>query len=396
MIKEFLKDWRSMGSIMPTSRIAGEALLEPVDFSRARVVVELGPGPGNITRQVLEHLQPGARLIAIEINPEFVERIRREIVDDRLEAICASASDLPSILEQRGLGKADAIISVLPFTSLAEPVRQDIMVALRHSLSSDGVFVAIQYTPLVMPRLIEQHLGPWEVRPCLWNVPPALIYRYPSTQDWTRRRAWHEGLPFVAAGLTVGALTARRSRPLSLLATGFGLACAAFFRDPERPVDASTHDVIAAADGVVQSIEQVEEPWWIGGMADRISVFLSILDVHVTRSPVAGRLVEVKRIPGGYAPAYEKKSESNFRDLLALESACGRVLVAQISGILARRSVQWCPPGQTLASGQRLGMIRFGSRTDVYLPAGAAEILVSAGDRVQGGRTRIARYKSSC
>lgn len=205
------------------------------------------------------------------------------------------------------------------------------------------------------------------------------------------RRAWNEGLPFVLSSLAASALLFERSPGASIAASLGGLLCAAFFRDPERHTPNDPQTIYAASDGRVLTVERVVEPWWIGGEADRVAVFLSLTDVHVNRAPVEGRLVAIRRLPGRFAPAFAH-AEHNCKDMLALEGPHGRVVVAQISGVLARRSVQWCRPGDRLEAGGRLGMIRFGSRTDIYLPAGTAEILVSPGERVSAGRTRIARY----
>ena len=209
-----------------------------------------------------------------------------------------------------------------------------------------------------------------------------------------RCRAWQEGLPFVAGAFAASALLSKRSRPLSLLAALGGVATAAFFRDPERPVPQDSTSILAASDGVVLGVDRVDEPWWIGGPADRIAVFLSITDVHVNRMPFEAEIKAIKKIPGRYVPAFEMRSEHNCRDMIAIEGAHGRAVVAQISGLLARRSVQWCEVGDRLAVGERLGMIKFGSRTDLYVPAGTAKILVRKGDRVVGGLTRLARYQA--
>lgn len=210
-------------------------------------------------------------------------------------------------------------------------------------------------------------------------------------RDRADRRAWQEGLPFVLGAFAAGALLAKPAPRLAAAAAAVGLACAAFFRDPERETPPDPRAVYASADGVVLSVDRVPEPWWIGGEADRIAVFLSIADVHVNRFPTAGRLAAIRRIPGRYAPAF-LYAENNCRDMLALETPRGRVVVAQISGVLARRSVQWREVGATFEAGERFGMIRFGSRTDVYLPVGSAEVLVSPGERVVGGTSRIARF----
>lgn len=220
--------------------------------------------------------------------------------------------------------------------------------------------------------------------------PITAIHTTPAPRS-AHRRAWQEGLPFILAAAGASAALARKSPILSLGSAAFALACTAFFRDPERVVTAASNDVISAADGVVMAVDRIIEPWWIQGEADRIAVFLSVLDVHVNRWPVKGRFAGVKRVPGRYAPAF-LHGENNCKDLLAIDGPHGRVTLAQISGILARRSVQWSEVGDTFEAGERLGMIRFGSRTDIYVPAGSVEILVKVGDRVRAGETPIARY----
>ena len=124
----------------------------------------------------------------------------------------------------------------------------------------------------------------------------------------------------------------------------------------------------------------------------RISVFLSVLDVHVNRSPVAGKVVDYFVEDGGYAAAMKPAAEHNVAAYTVLETAHGTVVVAQRTGLVARRIVQRAPVGSLLARGERLGLIRFGSRTDVYLPADKATPLVAPGDRVTGAATPIARW----
>lgn len=198
-------------------------------------------------------------------------------------------------------------------------------------------------------------------------------------------------MPFILAAAGASALLARKAPLLSLGSAAFAAACAAFFRDPEVVTPADPSLVVSSADGVVMAVDRIIEPWWIQGEADRIAVFLSLFDVHVNRWPVRGRYLGVKRVPGRYAPAF-LHGEHNCKDLLAIDGDHGRLTLAQISGVLARRSVQWSQVGDAFETGERLGMIRFGSRTDIYLPAGTAEVLVRTGDRVRGGLTPIARY----
>ncbi|CAA9238730.1 MAG: Phosphatidylserine decarboxylase [uncultured Chloroflexi bacterium] len=206
----------------------------------------------------------------------------------------------------------------------------------------------------------------------------------------------------MAALAAVGALAASRRQP-ALRTAGAGLLAvgvwaAWFFRDPVRRCPAHPDTLYAAADGVVLLVDEVDEDWHIQGRALRIATFLSAFDVHVNRCPAAARLVASRRDPGSFAPAFLRHgAEGNARQLLALEvdgrpPQTRRLVVAQIVGFMARRIVSWRLPGDRLAAGQKVGMIRFGSRTDVLAPAGAVRPLVRPGDRVLAGLTPIARY----
>ncbi|MBO0868522.1 MAG: phosphatidylserine decarboxylase, partial [Micromonosporaceae bacterium] len=167
---------------------------------------------------------------------------------------------------------------------------------------------------------------------------------------------------------------------------------AAFFRDPERAAPADESAVVAASDGTVLSVQRLTDARFGAGEWLRVAVFLSVLDVHVNRAPVAGRVVEHRVEEGGYAPAMRPAAEHNVAAYTVLETEHGRVVVAQRTGLVARRIVHRAPVGSVLARGERFGLIRFGSRTDVYLPAGAAQPAVAPGDRVLGGHTVIARW----
>ena len=203
-----------------------------------------------------------------------------------------------------------------------------------------------------------------------------------------------------AAAFCLGAAwLAKRARPGSrwwLVPALAALPVAAFFRDPERVPPEDPRAIVSSADGKVLAVERltddrfssVEVSDWL-----RISVFLSIFDVHVNRSPVAGRVVEVIRENGGYAPAMQPEAEHNVAAYTVLETRHGPAVVAQRTGLVARRIVHRARPGALLARGERFGLIRFGSRTDVYLPIDAAEPLVAPGERVRGGESVIARWR---
>jgi phosphatidylserine decarboxylase len=199
-----------------------------------------------------------------------------------------------------------------------------------------------------------------------------------------------------AAGIALGlAAVARIARPKSKLWLLPALAAgpvAAFFRDPEREIPADPSAVVAAADGRVLSVERMTDERFGPGEFLRIAVFLSVLDVHVNRVPVAGRVADYFVEDGGYANAMTAAAEHNVAAYTVLDTERGTVVVAQRTGLIARRIVQRVPVGTLVARGERMGLIRFGSRTDVYLPADKAEALVAVQDKVVGGSTVIARW----
>ncbi|WP_019869414.1 phosphatidylserine decarboxylase [Salinispora oceanensis] len=199
-----------------------------------------------------------------------------------------------------------------------------------------------------------------------------------------------------AAGIALGlAAVARAARPTSKLWLLPALAAApvaAFFRDPEREVSADPSAVVASADGKVLSVQRLSDERFGDGEWLRIAVFLSVLDVHVNRSPVAGKVVDYFVTDGGFANAMKPDAEHNVAAYTVLDTTNGTVVVAQRTGLIARRIVQRAPVGSLLAKGERFGLIRFGSRTDVYLPADGAQPLVGPGDRVIGGSSVIARW----
>jgi len=171
------------------------------------------------------------------------------------------------------------------------------------------------------------------------------------------------------------------------------LAVAAFFRDPERIIPAGENLVLAPADGKVVSIAPASEDGLFKGAATRISIFLSPLDVHINRMPVAGQIAEVNYKRGSFLAAYNAEaSERNERNALKIiNGASHSIGVVQIAGVLARRIVCRVKQGDKLARGARFGLIMFGSRTDTYLPKGCS-VDVIEGQRVKGGETILGRF----
>jgi len=163
------------------------------------------------------------------------------------------------------------------------------------------------------------------------------------------------------------------------------------FRDPERTGPSAPNLVLSPADGRVLSVEEIEERDFVQGPARRVSIFLSLFDVHVNRSPVSGVVQLVRHRPGRFHQAFRPlASQENERNLLGIQDGEDRVLLKQIAGILARRVVCRACPGDHLTAGQRFGLIKFGSRVEVFLPPHYA-VCVRKDDRVIAGVTVIAR-----
>ena len=163
-----------------------------------------------------------------------------------------------------------------------------------------------------------------------------------------------------------------------------------FFRDPERTVPGGKGLFVSPADGKVILVKDVYEKDYLQADTKEISIFMSPLNVHVNRAPCDGKVIYVKHTPGQFMAAYkDEASIKNENIVMALEGEQGRVLVRQVAGFVARRAVCRVKPGDMLKRGERYGMIKFGSRLDVYLPVDA-QILVKPGDKVLAGETVIA------
>lgn len=185
---------------------------------------------------------------------------------------------------------------------------------------------------------------------------------------------------------------------LSFVLLGIAIWVAAFFRDPVRVTPIGENLIVSPADGLVSLITNVEVPRQLlgeGGLGEglvtRVTVFMNVFDVHVNRAPIAGRLTRIVYVPGKFLNAdLDKASEENERQYFVMEDASGvRVAFTQIAGLVARRIMKWVDVGQALKVGERFGLIRFGSRVDVFLPAGYVPA-VAVGQRAIAGETVLA------
>ena len=209
-----------------------------------------------------------------------------------------------------------------------------------------------------------------------------------------------EVIPFVTGSLAVfGGLGLalrflRRPRcawlcfALALILAGYMLY---FFRDPERTAPASPAAILAGADGVIMGIKSVEEKTHLKTNAVRISIFLSLVDVHVNRAPISGRVAATGLVHGArYFTFQEKSSELNHHTAILITNDVSACLVHQIAGPVARRVIQWLRLGQELKAGDRIGMMLFGSRLDLYLPESDVTVTARVGERVRAGESVVA------
>jgi len=202
-----------------------------------------------------------------------------------------------------------------------------------------------------------------------------------------------EGYPFIGGFALVSIVLFLFWSPLGWLGTLATLWCAYFFRDPPRVTPLGDGLVVAPADGRISQVTSVVPPAELGlGPAPlaRISIFMSVFDCHVNRSPIGGRIERMVYKAGKFLNAdLDKASEDNERNGLVIAGMRGRVGVVQIAGLVARRIVPFVREGEEIGAGERIGMIRFGSRVDVYLPQGVRP-LVTEGQTAMAGETVIA------
>ena len=207
-----------------------------------------------------------------------------------------------------------------------------------------------------------------------------------------------EGLPFIAIGAVLALVATwwafrRGGWPFWLLAAVMIVVAvwvAYFFRDPERSGERGDHVVISPADGKVVLITEVDEPAFIHGRAMRVSIFMNVFSVHVNRYPISGIVKYVQYNPGKFLnAAVEKSSLENEQRSVGIESGPYRILVRQIAGLIARRIVTYSREGERVEQGERMGLIRFGSRVDVFMPTDAT-IRVKVGELAIAGTTPIA------
>ncbi len=423
-IQLFTRHYQEIGTLFPTSSYAGRAMADELARRRGqnRRILEVGSGTGAMTVEIAPQLRAGDELHLCEINSELVEVLRQRI---ETEPVFAGVRDQifiheMSVLDVKADRPFDVIISSLPFNVLPFELTQEIIAYYRRVLAPDGTFTYIEYiggrtlksifTPSAEADEVQRFMGALQTEHSFrrevvfMNLPPAWIHHLrlsaPEATDahkrhvapreqigWGAFRFDRDALFFVLGILGLSSLLRRRW--LALLAVPVAL----FFRDPKREIVADDTAVLAGADGKVMAIEKMHDSRFGEGEWCRIVVFLSIFDVHVNRAPVAGKVVDRLSQGGGFAVASSAEADHNVAEFTVIETVHGRCVVAQRVGAVARRLVNRAPVDSLLAQGEKFGLMRFGSRMDIYLPADGVEPLVTVGQTVQGGITPIARWK---
>ncbi|MBG6100604.1 phosphatidylserine decarboxylase [Micromonospora vinacea] len=404
------------GPVRIGERAARTLVAELARINDAKAALLVGVTPDSaVLAAAVEALLPGDRLTVVPAEP-FGAAALREHVTAQGRWVADRVSVVDSLAEAEAAG---VVIAGEVFAGTAEATRSGIDGLSKYL--TDGAVLSV--ATVAAPGRTEGAAAELARQDALYGVgadlvlrnsPPVRVYRLrftpasPATADSLAPAYRPSSVPLTrgmhidsngvaAAGIALGlAALARVTRPSSKLWLLPALAAgpvAAFFRDPERDVPEDPSAVVASADGKVLSVQRLHDERFGDGEWLRIAVFLSVLDVHVNRSPVAGKVVDYFVADGGFVNAMKPDAEHNVAAYTVLDTARGTVVVAQRTGLIARRIVQRAPIGALLARGERFGLIRFGSRTDVYLPAEAADPLVGPGDKVIGGSTVIARWR---
>ena len=201
-----------------------------------------------------------------------------------------------------------------------------------------------------------------------------------------------EGKPFIVGAFVILGLLLFFTHWWALLWLPIAIWVVAFFRDPPRDGERGPNLATAPADGLVVDVREIDEPSFIGGKAQRVCIFMNVFDCHVNRYPLGGTVAYRHYNPGKFLNAADEKSSlENEQSSVGLDTAHGRILVRQIAGLIARRIITDHSVGTAVQQGERLGMIRFGSRVDLFLPTNA-RVLVQRGMRTKCGLTVVARW----
>lgn len=421
-----------IGALLPTGAPAARALCAEIRRMRGpKRILEVGCGTGPVTEAILDSMGPDDKLTICDMNEQFLNFMKTRFQEEDKFKKMADQVDffMGNVTECGGENEFDVIISTIPFTTLTREQLKEVIERYKILLRPGGSLSYIEYAyfrdlrDALQPikkneqfeetnEIIQEMLECYEYRTELIrsNIPPANVRSIRFEQaspeaaismrpDPERRRVQvgpmtmaTDGIPVVGAFVGASLLWKLSGRKGWQIPLAFSAFVAWFHRDPKRLIVADQTLCLAASDGKVIGVRDTRHPRLGDETWTRIEVFLSPTDVHINRAPVAGRVIDRWDEPGGFAPAFLAGAEDNDSSYIVLEGENGRCVVAQRSGVVARKIFTWCQRGELLTQGERFGLIRFGSRTDIYLPKGKAEVLVQAGDKVLAGRTPMARF----
>ncbi len=430
--QQVASEFKDVGAIFPTGGSAARALCSEIRRRRGpQRILEVGCGTGPVTEEILASMSSEDRLTICDLNESFLNYVKNRFATEPKFKKKAHLVEfyLGDITELQGESEFDVVISSIPFTTLTGPLLQKVLDHYRYLLKPGGSMTYIEYAyfrdirdalqPInkdehfeEVSEIIREMLDTHEYRAELIrsNFPPAFVrsLRFDDAlpeqanamrPDPEQRRIKvgplsfaSDGLPLFTGLLGAGALWKASKKPgwqIPFLLAG---AAAWMHRDPKRLVVADRNLCLAAADGQIVGIRELRHPRLGDTTWTRIEIFQAPTNVHINRSPVAGRVVDRWEEPGGYSPAFLGDQDLNDASYVVLEAEHGRCVVAQRSGALTRKIFTWCQKGELLTQGERFGLTRLTSRTDIYLPKTAAEVLVQVGDTVIAGRTPVARF----
>lgn len=432
-LSQLSRGFNHIGAVMPTSREAARAMAaEALRQKKPKTILEVGPGTGPITTELVRHLKADDRLVLCEVDDTFVAYLRKRFetepelqrVRHQVEILHQSVADIP------GEAQFDYIISAVPLTRLPADVAESIFDSFRRLLKPGGTFTFLEYKFLrslrkfsksaetadfiKVDKMMKDFINQYEFRSdsVMLNMPPANIrslrFSDPKPEaaadvqprdnyrrfgpPWSNLAFNSEALDLVFGFGALAAWMAHKGSKWWPFPAALSAGAAWFHRDPHREVLSTEKVAYAASDGQVMKVDTVRHPRLGDREWVRIATFLSPLDVHINRSPIAGKVIDHWDEPGGFMPAFQDESEKNASRFIMVEGVHGPVAVAQRAGFLARRIITWPKRGELLAQGERYGLIRFGSRTDVLFPADQVEVIVRAGDKLAAGQTIVARY----
>ncbi len=428
--RQFISNFRETGAVLPTSSFAAQALSRQcAQWRGPKRVLEAGAGTGAITTEIIKHLRPEDQFVACEINPTLAAYLRKRFASEPAFHTVADQSAVyeGSILDLPTDEKFDFIISAIPFNNCPPDFVAAVFAHYQALLKPGGVLSYIEYiggrtlkqtfaANAANKRLIEilaQQRDRYEFQRdvVLRNVPPAWVHHLrfaaaPNAPENITSLANRErlalgnwgidtdALPFVAA-LAGAAILLHKRFPNSKIwwaPTIVASLVTVFLRDPARQIVNNPDAIYAASDGTVLNVEKLRDERFGDREWLRIAVFLSIVDVHVNRAPIAGEVTAIIHENGGFALANTHAAQHNMTQYTVIDGTHGRCIVAQRTGLIARRIVNRSKVNRRLAQGEKFGLIRFGSRTDVYLPASEVQLRVNKGDFVKAGETVLAQF----